>query len=170
VTEHPVEAEPGLPSVVSDNVRIDPVRLAIDGVVTDTPVTLLGFADAAQAVADSGDYDPSGDAYRDLKDALTFAESVTVVTSLETYDNMAFTSLSVTRNKGKSNAIYFRAELQQVRKVTLREEEVAVRLPKKSKKTTGKKVAKKKTEEEAGLITSVHKAVDGYKETGVWFK
>jgi hypothetical protein len=102
VTEHPVEQG----SAITDHIRAKPRRLTLNGVISDTPLTALNF--------DPGTTDRPVQAWQELKRIQEQAELVDVVTSLESYYNMALESLSCTRDAQKGQALHFTASLREV--------------------------------------------------------
>jgi hypothetical protein len=116
VTRHPVEAEQGTQTDVSDNVQIDPVTIQIQGVVTNHPAEWLGTFDNSET--------RDVQAYLELLTTLLTGTLITVTTTLLEYDDMVLERLQVTRNKEKGNALYLDATATQVRLVTLEESAV----------------------------------------------
>lgn len=123
VTKNPVED--GAP--VTDHVQMQPKRLTIEGVISDTP---LGFAfigniqNLVRSVTQIfGARSRSQDAYDDLVRLQESKRPFTVITNLKKYDNMILVSLTVPREASTSAAIHFTAEMQQVRIV--KSEEIA---------------------------------------------
>jgi hypothetical protein len=119
VTRHPVEAEQGTQSAVSDNVQVDPLTVQIDGVVTNHP--LENFAERLAF----GDRSETQDvqAHLELLTTLLTGTLITIRTTLLTYEDMVLEQLSVTRDKEKGNALHLSATATQVRLVTLEETE-----------------------------------------------
>lgn len=115
VTRHPVEADAGSQSSVSDNVHVEPVSIQIEGVITNHPtdfLTALLVDDPERRVDEN---------YFDLSYYLRNGELIDVVTTLRQYDNMVLESLQVTRDAAKGNALYLNATLTQVQLVDLQE-------------------------------------------------
>jgi len=111
-TRHPVEAEEGAPSTVSDHVLVDPLSVQIDGVITNTPVEFLaGLFSLGQ--------DPVQAAYEEMLQNLLYGQLVTIVTSLNTYEDMLLENVEVTRDKDKGNALHFSATATQIVQVSL---------------------------------------------------
>jgi hypothetical protein len=94
VTEKPVEDG----SNINDNVILGNAKLSISGVLTDER---FGTSQAEKWAA--------------LKEIRRTREPFTVTTSLEVYENMIFTDLSVGRDVSNTGAVFFTAELTQVR-------------------------------------------------------
>lgn len=106
VTDHPVEQ--GID--ISDNKRRLPRRLRIVGVVSNTPIELLGGGLAA------GNRDLA--AWEVLKALQAGAELITVVTTLETYEDMVIEKLSVPRDAARGNSLHVTIELRELRQVS----------------------------------------------------
>lgn len=131
-TRHPVEAEEGSPSTVSDHVMVEPLSVQIDGVVTNTPVTIGG------GLFSLGQ-DPVQDAYGQMLYDLVNGQLVTIVTSLNTYEDMLLESVDVTRDASKGNALHFSATATQVVRVSTTEVALSAQKPVgSSTKTVGK--------------------------------
>lgn len=127
VTDYPVEKGGN----VSDNIRSRPIKVTIEGVVSDTPLTEMAFIRAAAG----GSGPPSQDALAVLEKIRDDREPVTIVTSLRLYENMALESLNIPRSKDTGDALRFRATFKQIRFVTNARTTVRVATPKSRKKT-----------------------------------
>jgi len=96
VTEHPVEEGTN----ISDHIRKGPASLELNGIVTNTPIVYLASLQAISPL--DGDLAPVQDraelAYAELQQIMKDGRTVEVVTSLRTYQNMALTGMSVTRD------------------------------------------------------------------------
>ncbi len=133
VTSHPVEQG----SDVADHVYIDPLRLTLEAVVTNTPLATpvtqarnsqgeVRRVDNAKANALRFDKDMlrPRDVYEALRKAYNDKSSFDVDTAIEIYRSMVITSLSVPRDAGSgaqtSNGVRvdrlsFSIEMQQIR-------------------------------------------------------
>lgn len=123
ITKNPVEDG----AKVTDHVQMNPARLTIEGVISDTP---LGFAfigniqNLVRSVTTIfGSRSRSQDAYDDMLKLQKSKRPFTVITNLRKYDNMIMTSLSVPRTSQTGGAIHFTAELEEI--VIVMSEEVA---------------------------------------------
>ncbi len=122
VTEHPVEKG----ADIADHVRARPITVSVEGIVSDTPIREIarpGFQDS------EGDpiVLPSAEAYALLIDIRDKREPVTVQTSLQLFENMVLTSLSVPRSVGTGDALRFTATFVQIQLVTTERTVVRVR-------------------------------------------
>lgn len=106
VTEFPVESG----STVSDNIRPKPLTIAIEAIVSDTPLTFAGNFRPAGSV-------PSLDAYAKFLGIRRDRRLVSITTSLDTYSNMAMESLTVPRASGRGDEFRFNASFKQVQTV-----------------------------------------------------
>jgi len=128
VTRHPIEAEAGSQSDVSDHVQVDPLSIQIEGVITNTPADFLGFNQ-------TGGADLAQEAYQELLGKLLTGQIVTVVTSLMEYPNMVLESVEVTRDKDNANSLHFSATATQITLVTM--QEIAMKAPAAATKAKG---------------------------------
>ena len=142
VTEFPVESG----SNITDNVRPKPIKITIEGVVSDTPIGKIAdlrFRD--KILSDSDDpFVPSEDALAHLLKVRDSREPVTVETSLKRFDSMVLTSLDIPRTSDTGHALKFTAAFQQVLIITNLRTVVRVAAPQvfaaPVKKTAGKSV------------------------------
>lgn len=115
ITKNPVEDG----AKITDHVQIEPVKLTIEGVITDTP---LGFAvigniqNLVRTVETMfGKSSRSIDAYNQLMKLRNDRQPFKVVTGLRQYSNMILTELSVVRTKDTGNSINFKAVMEEIR-------------------------------------------------------
>lgn len=98
VTSQPVEQGVN----ISDHIANEPLRMTIEGFVTNSPLSGGGFGDRVQ------------DAFNTLFELRANKTLVTVVSGLKIYDNMAITRISVPRDRSSGDAIRFTVDLQEV--------------------------------------------------------
>jgi hypothetical protein len=135
VTRHPVEASTGEQTSITDHVRIDPLSIRIEGIITNTPAEWV-------AALQNFEKDRDVQEFLELQSSMLAGERVTIKTTLREYSDMVLESIEVTRDASKGNALYFVATATQVRLVTLQETEVAADRPvTKSTRKKGKKPA-----------------------------
>ena len=67
-------------------------------------------------------------AWEDLKSLMDSKQLVTIVTSLEVYDNVAITSIETERNGDSGDALEIKVGFKQVQKVQLREDKVTAQV------------------------------------------
>lgn len=113
VTEKPVEDG----SNINDNVILSNAKLSIAGVLTDERLGTSQF-----------------DKWRALNDIRRLREPFTVVTSLGAYTNMIFTSISASREVSNVGAVFFNADLTQVRIISSETVQVPLRAIPESRK------------------------------------
>lgn len=97
-TTYPIEDG----SILSDHIIRDPVIVVLEGVVTDTPISVLST------------FNRSVDAFNRLVELHTNREVVTVVTGLKKYDSMTITQLNVPREIRTGQSLTFNIELQEI--------------------------------------------------------
>lgn len=126
VTEHPVEEG----ADIAYHIRRQPDAITISGIVSDTPLVFLASAQAPSPIVDDLTRAPDRVdlAYAELQRLMNDGELVDVVTSLRTYENMALTSLSVTRDVSNGNVLNATMSLRQV--VVAESEKIAAPEPK----------------------------------------
>lgn len=133
-TRHPIEAEEGSPSTISDHVLVDPLSIQIEGVVSNTPTGFLaGLFSLGQ--------DPVHDAHQTLIDNVLTGAIVTVVTTLMEYPDMLLESVEVTRDASKGNALHFSATATQINRVSLVEIAAGLKPVSAATKAIGRKKA-----------------------------
>jgi len=112
ITDHPVE----IGSNVSDHIRKMPATLELNGIVTNTPVTILASLLGGSPL--TTDFLPTIErvevAYAELRRLQEDGELVTVVTSLREYENMAVKSVAAKRNAANGNILDVIVNLQEV--------------------------------------------------------
>jgi hypothetical protein len=149
VTDHPVEDG----SNISDHIIKDPEELQIDGLITNTPSSLVDALSASSTRAE--------DAYDELKTLQENQEPVSVFTSKREYENMVITRLARTRNSGVGEAVQFSISLREIKTVQSEVAEVPVRTDNtgKAKRNLGPKPVKDATD--AQSTTALNKIADG---------
>lgn len=135
LTEHAIE---GGSRLISDHRRRHQLELTMDGVLSDAAIALTSIALGGAPV-------PAIDRWSALKEIEASDVPFTIVTGLERYEHLLFTSLVTRRNAGNSGAIHFSATLRQVEFVnaTLVAVEIPETLPGgKAEVSQGKKATK----------------------------
>ena len=112
VTTHPVETG----GSIEDHVYLEPVRVRIEGEVTDSPVRILGGL--------VGQTERRLEAWETLRDLERSRQPVTLVTGYDVYDNMLLTRLLTPRDRETGKRLLFTAEFIQLSRV--RTETVAI--------------------------------------------
>jgi hypothetical protein len=104
-TDNPVETGASL----TDNAVIRPNRLTLSGVVSD-----LRLYDVSEYATDLPAPELAKDAWGRLKHLKDACEPVTVITSLQVYENMLVTGLSAPVNEKTGHALEFTVTLEEV--------------------------------------------------------
>jgi hypothetical protein len=152
ITDNPLET--GV--VVSDHAFMQPLRLDIEGAVTDT--WLHATDPQGRAVPDpfASSTSRSQVAWALLQDIQAAAEPFTLQTGLRAYFNMVIVSLSVDQDKDSAAALFFRASLREVILVSTQ----TVTYPPRAAGKTARQAAKKVTsgEKQPAQVTDPNSA------------
>jgi hypothetical protein len=139
ITDHPVEEG----STISDHIRRQPESLELNGIVTNHPIIFLASIQAPSPL--ENDLSPTPDraevAYATLREIMDKGELVTVVTSFWEYENMAITSMSVTRDAQNGNVLNCNLGLREI--IIAKTETVAAPEPSKAAQKKAKDAGKK---------------------------
>lgn len=113
ITEHPIES--GGPIV--DHVHQMPFCLSIDGIISNTPMSLTGLTafDSAKRYIEGDHNDFATVAFEKIEDLFGKREPITIVTSLKTYHNMVLESLSIERGGGAQECLRFSCTAKQIK-------------------------------------------------------
>ena len=117
VTDHPTEKG----STITDHVRLNPIEVTLECLISDTPIGTIAD-DPTRRLGDieiEGETDttiptPSEDAYTRLKRIREARETVTIETSLDRFENMILTRLTVPRSSETSGGLTFEVTFRQV--------------------------------------------------------
>ena len=114
-------------SVISDHVRRNPDSVTIDGIISDFPVGLLGIPGVSATELQRKILGSEGlvkgvrknpeDAWQYLIELQDAAEPFTVITSLQTYDDMIIEELSAPRTSEDGKSLLFTARLKKIKLV-----------------------------------------------------
>lgn len=124
VTQHPVETK----TSISDHIFKQPLKVKIEGYITNSPIKIMGLfetplqknslSNLKRNIKDAMPFYaaecPAMQGYAALKSLYEDRSLVSVVTKLETFSNMAITSLNFTNNTDTGGRLEFTAELIQV--------------------------------------------------------
>lgn len=134
VTQFPVEDG----SDITDNIRILPKTVKIEGVVSNWPIgRALSERAGTIALSQAGLIDPMTPAQEVLRGLLEIRDqrdTITITTSLGLYENMVMESLTVPRAADVGDALKFSATFRQVFIVTNKRVRVAVPRGKRKRK------------------------------------
>ncbi len=113
VTEHPIES--GI--TVVDHVNSKPFCLSIDGIISNTPMSLVGLTafDSMTRYFEGENNDFALIAFEKIEDLFMKREPITIATSLKTYHKMVLESLSVERGGGAHESLHFTCSAKQIR-------------------------------------------------------
>ncbi len=187
VSEHPVEKGPN----ITDNIRPMPRKLSLEAMVSNTPIYPLRLSPNDTSGGDAKTsfdsvtinrplgapiitqkytalgFEEQFDRVKDVYGALVIAYQagalIQVVTTLQTYDNMAIVNLSVPRNAESSNAVRFTIDMQELILVESLQVETlaAAHQEKKRGQTPNKEPEHKKEEVSRSLAKSLVNAITG---------
>lgn len=143
LTRHPVEEGPD----VTDHIRVKPVKLEVEGLISETP---LNLASSVQGLISSGlggvvgaatksslvgaaasvvggaigaklfgaSQNPALEAYKKLLDLLNKREPFTITSKLDVYRNMVLTKINFPKDPRTGRALKFNATFEQIIVVT----------------------------------------------------
>lgn len=113
ITEHPIESG----GTVVDHIHEMPFCLSIDGIISNTPMSLVGLTAYDSAVRffkdESNDFALM--AFAKIEELFHKREPITIATSLKNYDNMVLENLSIERGGGAQESLRFSCTAQQIR-------------------------------------------------------
>lgn len=131
VSRHPIESGFGQ-SDVGDHVAVAPVTVQLEGVISNYP------AEFGASLFYLG-LDRAQDAYYELIFKVLEGRFCTIVTTLETYEDMIIESFVVNRDVGKANALFFSLTAVKVALVALKGEITGIKLESQATKQAGVK-------------------------------
>ncbi len=104
-------------SVITDHVRKQPIRLSMNGFISNHPIKLIG-APASPVIRSSGNANRVEIARDYLIDLYNKSTLIDIIgTSLLTYTNMIMSSLSIPRDLQTGDSLRFSAEFIEIKKV-----------------------------------------------------
>jgi hypothetical protein len=109
ITDHPVEDGTN----VTDNIRDKPDRVRIEGMVTNHPLNIEDRVDSVGALV-RGEAGRAETAFEQLREIKKNKQTVTIITSLKTYDNMAMETFEVPRDAELGNVVKFTATFKEI--------------------------------------------------------
>lgn len=170
VTENPLQDG----RAISDGIFLELQEGSLTGLVTNHSVKIaeerakqLELQDSETLMAEAENYqleNRAKQAWVDLKAVMDAKQPVTIVTSLEVYDNVAITNISTERNGDSGDALEIKVSFRQILTVSLMEHEVTAQVQPKdmdsdiNRKSAlgvngGQKVASEPTEAEKKQLT-----------------
>lgn len=134
VTENPLQDG----RAISDGIFIELQEGSLTGLVTNHSVKIaeerakqLELQDSETLMAEAENYqleNRAKQAWVDLKAVMDAKQPVTIVTSLEVYDNVAITNISTERNGDSGDALEIKVSFRQIITVSLMEHEVTAQV------------------------------------------
>ena len=134
VTENPLQDG----RAISDGIFLELQEGSLTGLVTNHSVKLaeerakqLDLQDSETLMAEAKNYqleNRAKQAWIDLKAVMDAKQPVTIVTSLEVYDNVAITNISTERNGDSGDALEIKVSFRQILTVSLMEHEVTAQV------------------------------------------
>lgn len=134
VTENPLQDG----RAISDGIFLELQEGSLTGLVTNHSVKIaeerakqLELQDSETLMAEAENYqleNRAKQAWIDLKAVMDAKQPVTIVTSLEVYDNVAITNISTERNGDSGDALEIKVSFRQILTVSLKEHEVTAQV------------------------------------------
>lgn len=134
VTENPLQDG----RAISDGIFLELQEGSLTGLVTNHSVKIaeerakqLELQDSETLMAEAENYqleNRAKQAWIDLKAVMDAKQPVTIVTSLEVYDNVAITNISTERNGDSGDALEIKVSFRQILTVSLMEHEVTAQV------------------------------------------
>lgn len=134
VTENPLQDG----RAISDGILLELQEGSLTGLVTNHSVKIaekrakqLELQDSETLMAEAENYkleNRAKQAWVDLKAVMDAKQPVTIVTSLEVYDNVAITNISTERNGDSGDALEIKVSFRQILTVSLMEHEVTAQV------------------------------------------
>lgn len=134
VTENPLQDG----RAISDGIFLELQEGSLTGLVTNHSVKIaeerakqLELQDSETLIAEAENYqleNRAKQAWVDLKAVMDAKQPVTIVTSLEVYDNVAITNISTERNGDSGDALEIKVSFRQILTVSLMEHEVTAQV------------------------------------------
>jgi hypothetical protein len=112
ISEHPTESGESF----CDHVSILPTTIQLEGIISNTPLTLIGitaFTSLHNYLSDRSN-NMAELAYKKLEDIFVKRTPINIATSLKDYGDMVLESLSVERGGGATESLRFRATAKQI--------------------------------------------------------
>lgn len=145
VTSHPIEGG----ADQADHIRDEPDTITLRGIVSDTPILILSSLTARASVPGGDPRSRAQDAYNFVKRLKKQRKLWTVASSLEEYQDMAITSVSVLRDKETSNIVALNVSFQQVPRARTEQQAAPVtEKPERKQESNDGKKTKRETQSE----------------------
>jgi hypothetical protein len=112
ITEHPIESG----GVIADHIYNLPFCLSIDGIISNTPMSLVGLTafDSANRYLKNESNDFTQLAFEKIEELFLKRMPISIATSLKTYDQMVVENLSIERGGGNCASLHFQCTAKQI--------------------------------------------------------
>lgn len=120
---------------VTDHVRAEPIVLTVDGIVTDTPLTLMSAVRSQFTIINGEAFTkPSHEARARLHEILVTREPITIESATGTFRNMVLEALNESRDASTGDSYQFTATFSEIVLVTNERTTIKVAQPRAAKK------------------------------------
>ncbi len=112
ITEHPVEDG----NVMADHIISKPFCLSIDGIISNTPMTLIGLTvfDSAMRFFEGDGNEIVTQAFDTIENLFAKRTPLSISTSLKTYHNMVLENLTLERGDFYNDSLHFTCTAKQI--------------------------------------------------------
>lgn len=113
ITDHPIESG----GMIVDHVYQMPFVLSIDGIISNTPMSLVGLTayDSAMRYFSGNTNNIAHTAFEKIEKLFAERKAATIVTSLKTYKDMVLENLTIERGRGNQDSLRFSCSARQLR-------------------------------------------------------
>jgi hypothetical protein len=163
ITEHPIEGG----GTLVDHIHEMPFCLSIDGIISNTPMNLVGLTafETATRYLNGDNNDFALVAFEKIEELFKKREPITIATSLKTYHKMVLENLSVERGGGAQESLRFSCTARQIR--LAHQERIKINEPPEPKVSSAKPKQKKGLQEAKPIGPEKAEAIE--KEKSVMF-
>jgi hypothetical protein len=116
ISEHPIESG----GAIVDHIHNKAVSLSLDGIISNTPMSLLGLTaiDSANRFLSKESNNFAEMAFKKIEELFLKREPIVIATSLKTYANMVLEGLSIERGGGLYDSLMFTCTAKQIQIVS----------------------------------------------------
>lgn len=169
ITEHPIANG----SVMADHIITKPFSLSIDGIISNTPMSLIGLTvyDSAVNVWQGQSHDKILKTFELIENLFAKRTPISIATSLKTYQNMVLEHLTLERGGGFYNdVLHFNCTAKQIE--IAYQERIKIPEPKvnraKAKEKKGLQETKPVAPETANVISKDQSFLKGILDSFSW--
>src|SRR6185295_11640663 len=155
VTENPIESGVS----VADHAYMNPLRLDIEGAVSDLPLNTAITDDLFGSASAAGELTRSAQALKVLQDLQSSFTVFSIQTGLRLYQNMILVSLAADQDASTARILVFRASLREVIRVSTRTVTYPPRAPGKTTRQASKPVKAGEVQGKAPEDTPTRKSI-----------